>query len=104
MRQIPPSEQDMKRLVSKKEKNSPMFGSQEDFFKSQVKNEELTGEHVWQITQNVRKVAQATIVADEPPNHNIDGDLCLQPSSSTSKYGAFIRYGIFMSSELPFIL
>ena len=62
MRQIPPSEQDMKRLVSKKKKIVPCFGSQEDFFKSQVKNEEMTGEHVWQITQNVRKVAQATII------------------------------------------
>ena len=38
----------------------------------------------------LREVVKTTILEQDPPNHKIDGGLCLHPPSSTSKDGVFI--------------
>ena len=39
---------------------------------------------------SLRKVVNTTILEQGPPNHKIDGGLCLHTPSSTTKDGAFI--------------
>ena len=51
-------------------------------------------EGIVNITQygRLREVVRTTILQQDPPNHKIDGGLCLHAPSLTSDGGVFIAY------------
>ena len=42
------------------------------------------------LASTFKEVVKTTILEQDPPNHKVDGDLCLHPPSSTSNDGVII--------------